>query len=368
MRAAGPSALELLRAARSERGTLKAGIADYLSHLEVRGYSPQSVEFRAHMLWYFACWCEERGLTSPAQVTRPLVQRYQRHLFYYRKTNGQPLTAGTQYGRLQVVQMCFRYLVREGQLPANPAADIDLPRKVRSLPRAVLTAEELEAVFAVPDISTPQGLRDRAMLEVLYATGLRRSELARLSVWDIELAARTLWVRKGKGGKDRVLPLSERAAQWVQKYLDFGRPKLSRRDDEKALFLSQLAEPFAPSALSDLVRQYVRAGTSRSSGSCHLFRHSMATAMLDGGADTRFIQAMLGHESLESTQLYTHVALSKLRAVYEATHPGARPAVRASAQVSSAGPSAGELLEQLEAERDEEELERDGDVDLPRGE
>jgi integrase/recombinase XerD len=351
------SALELLRAARSEPGTLKARLADYLAHLEVRGYSPQSVEFRAHMLWYFACWCEERGLTAPSQVTRPLVQRYQRHLFYYRKANGQPLTAGTQYGRLQVVQMCFRYLVREGQLPANPAADIDLPRKVRSLPKAVLTSDELEAVLALPDVSTPQGLRDRVMLEVLYATGLRRGELSRLSVWDIDLGARTLWVRKGKGDKDRVLPLSQRAAQWLQKYLDDGRPKLSRRDDEKALFLSQLAEPFAPSALSDLVRQYVRAGTSRASGSCHLFRHTMATAMLDGGADTRFIQAMLGHESLESTQLYTHVALSKLRAVYEATHPGARAAAPADDKERSAGPSTGEMLEQLADERDEEELE-----------
>ncbi len=231
----------------------------------------------------------------------------------------------TQYSRLVTICTFFRWLSRHDHLLHNPAADLELPRTERRLPKAVLSAAEVEQVMAQPALDTPLGVRDRAMLEVLYSTGLRRRELISLSMGDIDHDRGTLMVRLGKGRKDRVVPIGDRALAWVNKYISDVRATLAREDaDEGLLFLTDDGKRMGHCRIGDIVRGYVDAADIGKRGSCHLFRHTAATLMLEGGADTRFIQHMLGHEQLSSTQLYTRVAIGKLKEVHTATHPGAK--------------------------------------------
>nr|MBA3487671.1 site-specific tyrosine recombinase XerC [Lysobacter sp.] len=254
----------------------------------------------------------------------PILERYQRHLYYHRKANGEPLSFRTQAQRMIPLRAWFKWLTRENHILSNPASELDLPRPEKRLPALVLTAEEADAVMAQPDTGTPLGLRDRAMLEVLYTTAIRRSELTGLRVHDVDYPRNALIVRKGKGNKDRVVPLGERAKAWLAAYRDRSRPGLVAGRDPATLFLSRDGRPLEAKRLSEKVRGYIAAAGVEKPGSCHLFRHSAATLMLEGGADIRFIQALLGHESLETTQIYTRVSIAKLAEIHAATHPGAK--------------------------------------------
>jgi integrase/recombinase XerD len=198
-----------------------------------------------------------------------------------------------------------------------------LPRLERRLPRHVLTAEEVEQVLLGPHLGDGIGVRDRAILEVFYSTGIRRMELVNLSVWDLDQERGTLMVRQGKGKKDRMVPIADRAIAWIERYLRQVRPSLVMPPDEGTLFLTNLGESLTPSRLTQLVREYVNGAELEKHGACHLFRHTMATLMLEGGADIRYIQEMLGHVELSTTQIYTQVSIKKLKAVHELTHPGA---------------------------------------------
>jgi integrase/recombinase XerD len=176
----------------------------------------------------------------------------------------------------------------------------------------------------VPDTGTPLGLRDRAMMEILYATAIRRGELIALQLYDVDYGRTTLMIRQGKGNKDRVVPLGERAKSWLAAYRDQVRPGLVAGRDDGTLFLSRDGRALEPKRLSEKVRGYVERAAIAKPGSCHLLRHTAATLMLEGGADIRFIQALLGHESLETTQIYTRVSITKLAQIHAATHPGAK--------------------------------------------
>jgi len=306
---------------RSQSDTLASLIDRWLERLAERNYSPRSIDMHRWSLKTFLAWAQERDLKNPAQVTRPILESYQRWLYRYRKDDGRPMSVTTQRNRLGAVQRLFAWLCRENHIPANPAADLELPRKEhRQLPKA-LSPDEIKSLMAVPDIADPLGIRDRAILETLYATGIRRSELVRLDVGDINLARQSLHVRKGKGGKDRILPLGARATQWITRYLDVARPRLEVSVSERALFLSGYGERFNPNYLGNWVARTVKAADIARSGSCHLLRHSCATHMLENGADIRYIQQMLGHARLDTTQIYTEVDIRALAEVHARTHP-----------------------------------------------
>jgi integrase/recombinase XerD len=295
----------------------------YLEHLKVKGATAQSLTNTERYLRDFISWCDDRQLARPHQLTKPMLESYQRYLFYRRKANGQPLSFTSQRNKLTPVRMLFRWLTRSNVIGSNPAADLELPRVPRRLPKAVLTAEEVEHVLALPDTTDPMGLRDRALMEVLYSTGLRRMELVNLDLTDIDAERGTLLVRQGKYRKDRMVPVGERALAWVKRYLDESRPKLVAAVDEGVLFLTREGERFNAEWLSNIVARYVDRAELGKRGACHLFRHTMATLMLEGGADLRFIQAMLGHTDVSTTQIYTQVAIRQLQQVHANTHPAA---------------------------------------------
>ena len=167
--------------------------------------------------------------------------------------------------------------------------------------------KEAEAILNQPDVSDPFGLRDRAILETLYSTGLRRMEIANLKLHDLDSERETLMVRQGKGKKDRMIPIGERAILWIHKYVEEVRPSLVGVTEDGTLFLTSISEPFTPNRLTQLVRDYIRAADIGKTGSCHLFRHTCATLMHENGADIRFIQQLLGHAELTTTQIYRQV-------------------------------------------------------------
>jgi len=184
--------------------------------------------------------------------------------------------------------------------------------------------EEAERIIQQPDVNQAEGLRDRAILETFYSTGMRRMELAHLKVYDLDADRGTLTIRQGKGRKDRVIPIGERAVEWIAKYLRESRPQLEAGGaDDGTVFLTHMGEPFDRRQLTALVRGYLIASKVGKTGGCHLFRHTVATLMLENGADIRVIQQMLGHAKLTTTELYTRVSINLLRQVYSATHPGA---------------------------------------------
>lgn len=312
------------RTVASEPGSLRAWNAEFLDAQRARNYSEATIHIRTYQLEVFATWAEARDVRRPQEVTRPILERYLRHLYHRRKEDGRPISVTAQLSAIGAVRAYFRWLNKQNVLLWNPAADLELPRMERRLPKGVLTADEAEKILALPDLSTPTGLRDRAMLEVLYSTGMRRKELVGLEVFDIDTERGTALIRKGKGNKDRMVPVGERALAWVERYVHEARPELVVSASEKALFLTPMGEPYVPESLSNLVMRYVEAAEINKKGACHLFRHTAATLMLEGGADIRYIQELLGHASVKTTQIYTQVSIRKLQQVHAETHPGAR--------------------------------------------
>lgn len=171
-----------------------------------------TVKNRRVHLGFFLEWCANRSLTEPSDITRPVLEQYQRHLFHYRQKNGNPLSFRSQHSRLVPIRVWFRWIARQRFILHNPASELELPRLGHRLPKHVLSIHEVEQVLSQPDIRDPLGLRDRALLETLYSTGMRRLELANLKLYDLDTERGTVTIRQGKGNKDRVIPIGDRAA------------------------------------------------------------------------------------------------------------------------------------------------------------
>lgn len=293
----------------------------FFEWMAVTNYSPRTIHNRRNYLTYFIRWALERGVTRPNEVTKATLERYQRYLLHYRKRDGDPMATRGQHSRLTPVRAFFKWTTRQNLTLYNPASELDLPRLEMRLPKHILTEAEAEKVMGVPDLKDPLGVRDRAMLEVLYSTGMRRMELMNLNLHSIDEERGTVMIRQGKGAKDRMTAIGDRAIKWVRRYLDEVRPDLVREPDCGTLFLTNLFEPFTPNRLTQMVRDYIKAADIAKQGSCHLLRHTCATLMLENGADTRFIQQQLGHARLDTTQIYTQVSIRKLKEIHTATHP-----------------------------------------------
>jgi integrase/recombinase XerD len=293
----------------------------YLEALLIRGFSQETHTRHDSHIRRFAVWSEERDLNGPKEITKPILERYQKHLYYYRKTNGDPLSFNSQQVMLSSLKQFFKWLTQENYLLYNPASELQLPKPPRKIPRTILSPESISDLINQPDTDTPDGMRDRVIMELFYSSGLRRTELANLKIYDIDMKRQVLVVREGKGGKDRMLPIGERANAWLEKYLEDVREELTSPLDEERLFITDYGEPFNGGLLGRLVKKYMKQTGIDVLGSCHLFRHAMATHMLENGADIRFIQAMLGHDDLNSTEIYTRVTVEKLREIHHATHP-----------------------------------------------
>ncbi|MBS1860987.1 MAG: site-specific tyrosine recombinase XerC [Actinobacteria bacterium] len=341
-------------------------IAEFCEWMAIRNYTDSTVASKRFLVGKLAAWLFERGIARPAEVTESALDAYRRAIYYARRPDGLPLSPSTQAQRLMAARSFFAWLARTNRILHDPAGDLELPREEERLPSGVLSAEEVEVVLAVPDLRTPLGLRDRAIMELLYATGVRRAELARLAVVDLDVGRRALIIRQGKGRKDRMIPTGERAVAWCERYLQDSRPKLAVEPDEGLLFLGERGKGLSENRLSQMVGGHLRRSGVGKSGACHVFRHTMATLMLDGGADIRYIQQMLGHSSIKSTQIYTRVSLRVLESVHAASHPAAsneprsvRRTPEAPAGERAAPPSAAQAAEALRKALDAEAAEEE---------
>lgn len=303
---------------------LSAVVDGFLGHVSVeRGLARNTVEAYARDLAAFTSFLEEVGVANLADLQRGHISGFVRAL----DVRGQGPRSRTR--ALVAVRRLLLYAQTEKLLDHDPMDGIESPALPSQLPR-ILRPEETEALIGAIDLSTPLGLRDRAMLEVLYGAGLRVSELVGLPLSALDARAGFLRVM-GKGEKERVVPLGETALEAVAVYLEEARDALlgSRRDDTHALFLSRRGRPMTRQNFFALIRKLAGlAGIPKDRVSPHVLRHAFATDLLDGGADLRSIQNMLGHSDLSTTQVYTHVSRARLRDTVEERHPRGRGKAR----------------------------------------
>ncbi len=302
----------------AEGPTAFDGLLDaFIGYLRAeRGVSPKTVEAYAGDLRAYFLHLEARGFPEISRVKREDV------LGYLDALRERKLSGRSAARHLAALRGFHRFLVADGLAPADPTEDVDTPRSARRLP-VFLSRKEVVALLEAPDGSTATGLRDAAMLELLYATGLRVSELVQLKVEDLNAGAGFV-TAVGKGNKERLVPVGKVALERVAAYLESSRQVILRGREARALFVTPRAKGFSRVGFWKLIRRYALKAGIKKALSPHKLRHSFATHLLEGGADLRAVQAMLGHADLGTTQIYTHVDRARLHAVYDRHHPRSR--------------------------------------------
>ena len=296
--------------------------AQYLEHLKVQNYAARTVEaIEAHLRVFFGYLERETRTKDLVELAHEDLGAYQNWLYFTPSAaTERPLSFGAQHNRLWAAQGFFRFLFKRGILFHDPSASLEKPKVRKPLPRGILKPEQVLALLRAPHEGTALGLRDRAILELLYATGIRSAELCGLTLQDVDREAGQIRVT-GKGSKERVIPAGRIALNWLWRYLLEARPRLVRGADPGWVFLSTRGHALQRRDLTLLVEKYARrAGLPGTTGP-HALRHTCATHLLQVGADIRTIQVLLGHASLSTTQVYTRVDIADLKKVHAAYHP-----------------------------------------------
>ncbi|OCW97066.1 integrase [Alishewanella sp. HH-ZS] len=297
----------------------------YLALCAAKGQSADTVYGKHSRLKQFCRWCAARELQTIDQITLDVMDDFMAYLNSQRKPrDGQPLGVAHKRNILTTVKVFIAAMYRKGLLNRNSLEGIELPSIGRALPKALFSEEEIELILVQPLQFGLRGIRDRAILETLFATGVRRGELIPVKLDDVDFEKQLLRVNHGKGRKERIVPISQRACEWLAVYISKVRPMINYVGSGNTLFLANDGKAFKPGKLSELASRYIRLAGIKRFGACHMFRHATGTMMLDNGADLRHVQEMLGHASITTTQIYTHVSRQKLKEVYIKTHPSAR--------------------------------------------
>lgn len=303
---------------------VEAFLVDSLS----RGLARGTVAYRRVYLMQLLTWLGDRGITAAQRVTPAVLADYLAHLKSrrtdYNRPAPSPLSVKTLAAEASVLRSFFTWLAKRRVVLFNPAEELKLGDRSQPLPKSVLTEKEVQALLAAPGLDT-LGRRDRALLEMLYSTGLRRGELCALDLYDLDLASELVRVRHGKGGKDRYVPVGAHALEALRRYIHQARPELVVTPKEPALFVAAITRRrLNVKTLNLVVRKHADAAGIPKRVTPHVLRHTCATHLLQGGADLRHVQALLGHASIATTQIYTRVAIADLVAVHRRHHPRRR--------------------------------------------
>jgi len=293
------------------------GIESYLKYLRLKDYAKKTISKRKHFLKTFYDWCSKRNILEFSNVTKETIEKYHKTILGLKKKDGSCQGFDNQRRYLSCVHDFFSFLAEKNQILINPTEKVNLPIVPASLPSEILSQIEIKRILRNTEPKTNKLLRDRAILELLYATAVRKAELMNLDIADIDFDKQRLLVRCGKGKKDRMLPLTKRSINWLNKYLVIR----NNLENINALFLSTLDNRISPTGLSNIIKRAVARTNIKKKISCHSFRHSLATHLLDNGCDIRHIQELLGHSSLFATQIYTRVSVVRLKEVHKKTHP-----------------------------------------------
>lgn len=297
----------------------------FAEKLELHGYSKRIIaDYPAYVRLFFA-YCEEHeNLNSILDIEPKHITAYHTWLQYKRRENGEYLSTATVRARLQCIKAFYSILFREAVLDKDYAPLIVLPRSKRSLPKHVPSEKEMKQLIDSVEPADTLTTRDRALLETMYATALRSEEVRTLSVDSLDLTEKTLLV-KGKGDRDRIVPVGGWVMPYLLEYLEAARPKLlNHREPSPILFLSKTGRMITAANLGDLIRKYCHRAAIDSNITPHSFRHACATHLLKAGADIRYVQELLGHAQLSTTQIYTKIDISTLKAAHKKYHPRER--------------------------------------------
>ena len=303
-------------------------IGRFLDYVAVeRGLSQNTLEAYRRDLARYATFLRDRGVSSPALAGEPQISAFVAHLSESEYAPGKAYRPSSVARSLAAVRSFHRFLVREGDADVDPAEGVARPKVPRTLPRP-LSVEEVASLVAAPGDGAPVRLRDRAILETLYGAGLRISELVGLDVDDVDLDEGSVRA-VGKGAKERVVPLGRYGVGALEAYLVRGRPALASFRTRGALFLNQRGGRLTRQGCTNIIKAMARRAGIRKRVTPHILRHSFATHLLEGGADVRVVQELLGHSSVATTQIYTLVTKDRLRDIYFNAHPRARRGRRA---------------------------------------
>jgi len=299
---------------------IKDVIPEYLKYMHAIGRSPLTVRNARFILKSVARYLEQQGVFYIEELNREVIEEYQEELAFSLTAKGKPLSVRTQVKRLNTLTCFTRFLKEKDYLVNNPGACIKLPREGKRLPRSILDRSEIKTLLNAPDLRTNAGYRDRVLLEILYDTGIRRAELSNIKLSDLDLNAGYVKVT-GKGDKERVVPVSQKVCELIQSYILSVRPSLLKGEDKGWLLLNDIGGQIKTHTVWHIVKKCSRLAHMKKNVTTHTFRHTCATHMLKNGAPIRHLQEMLGHESLDSTQVYTHVTINDLKDVHSKYHP-----------------------------------------------
>jgi integrase/recombinase XerD len=289
-----------------------------------QGYAPKTLRGYVAQARQLGEWLGSKGLVSYQALTPALLGAYQAVLAARPGRKGPVLSPSTRASAVSAFLALGRFLLTSARLATNPARDLSFPREPRRLPDNLLTVRDMERLLSTPSLDRPDEIRNRALMELLYATGLRQTEALDLKVDDVDLVHREVRVRRGKGGRGRIVPLCRETAQVLCAYLSDARPALTQHGDSGLFFVSRSGTRLDPSGMLKAFKRYARqAGISRPVG-FHTFRHSVATYLMQRGAGIRTIQELLGHRSILATQIYTRVSIPDLKAAHAKYHPRER--------------------------------------------
>jgi integrase/recombinase XerD len=296
-------------------------IERYRQQLEILNFSPRTVTGRLVHLRRFAAFLGQQNITEVATITSGTVADHQRDLFYLPTSRGTARSVSYQNQSMHALRSFFRFLKTEGYVAQDVAESLPLARTPHTLPRTILTPEEARKVIETPDTGCLLGYRDRTILETFYATGIRKSELMNLTANDVNLEEGVLRINGGKFNKDRVVPLTRLASSFLETYLKAIRPALLQGRVSDRVFISQRAGPLSKNALGELVEKYARMAGLSKHVTCHIWRHSCATHLVQNKASLRHVQELLGHRDLSTTERYLHLTITDLKEAHRQFHP-----------------------------------------------
>ena len=291
-------------------------IAEYKNQLKIRGYMPSTVACYSRGIDLFSKYLQEENIADLRQVTRQTILNYQARIME------RPIEMESKALEIRPVKRLFEYLIDNNNLLVNPAEGIvETSRKNRKI-GSTLTIAEMQKLLDAPNLSMRTGIRDKAVLELLYCTAIRKNELLNLEVYHTDLKDKVLYVRKAKGRKQRVVPLGNNATKYLKEYLEKIRPHYAKKNPkERKLFLSNAGLPLTGGALQCIIRTHRIAAGIKKPVSAHALRRSCATHLIQQGADVRYVQKLLGHSRLKTTQFYTKVMPVEVKQMHEKTHP-----------------------------------------------
>ncbi len=301
--------------------------SEYSESLLSKGFKEETLIRVDLYLEQFRTWLQTKFVDDIRQVTPTTIMDYQLYLTEYKKTNGQKLHPLTVVSKLSVIRGYFSYLLKRRDIFLNPTLDVDLPKVGRYLPKNILTQDEAKRLLELPK-DDPMGIRDKAILEVLYSAGIRSGELRKMDIYDVNLHDKWIHIKNPKNKKDRIIPTGEKAKRAIEEYLSKSRPRLAcvrnANLKDNALFLSQYGKRMSKGSIPYILRTYSQKMNLGKRITPHCLRHSFATHLLQNGAELPIIQELLGHTRIKTTQIYLQVAQPDLKKTIKDCHPRGR--------------------------------------------